>query len=96
MTRVMQAFDRLAEHGGCQFCVIHHTNKGGGVKGSTSIEGWADWIARLEQHTEQDEMKTLSLKTKLSGTVAPHTIRYWKSSDQRQSSIQLVETRATT
>jgi len=23
-----------------------HTNKGGGVKGSTSIEGWADWIAR--------------------------------------------------
>jgi len=93
MTKVMQAFDELAERGGCQVCVIHHTNKGGGVKGSTSIEGWADWIARLEQSAEQQEVKTLSLRTKLSGTVAPRTIRYWQSADQRQSSIQLVETR---
>ena len=89
----MQAFDQLAERGGCQFCVIHHTNKRGGVKDSTSIEGWADWIARLEQHAEQDDVKTLCIKTKSSGTVAPRMTRYWQSADQRQSSIQLVETR---
>jgi hypothetical protein len=93
MTRVMQSFDKLAQRGGCQVCVIHHTNKIGGVKGSTSIEGWADWIARLEQHPEQDDVKTLFLKTKLSGAVAPRTIQYSQSADQRQSSIQPLQMR---
>lgn len=44
MTRVMQRFDELAALSGAQVCVIGHTNKGGGVKGSTAIEGWADYV----------------------------------------------------
>ena len=93
MTKVMQRFDELARRGGCQVCVIHHTNKAGGVKGSTSIEGWADYIVRLEQSTEDDAVKTLFLKTKLSGSVVPRSIRYWQSEDHQQSRIQLVEMR---
>jgi KaiC/GvpD/RAD55 family RecA-like ATPase len=96
MTKVMQSFDELGRLAGCQVCVIHHTNKAGGVKGSTSIEGWADYIARLEQHPDDDAVKTLFLKTKLSGTVMPRTIRYWQSEDQKQSRIQLVEQRRST
>lgn len=93
MTKVMQRFDELALRGGCQVCVIHHTNKAGGVKGSTSIEGWADYIVRLEQNSEDDAVKTLFLKTKLSGSVVPRSIRYWQSDDHKQSRIQLVEMR---
>ena len=90
MTKVMQRFDELARRGACQVCVIHHTNKTGGVKGSTSIEGWADYIARLEQHPDDESVKTLFLKTKLSGAVVPRAIRYQQSPDHTQSRIQLV------
>jgi hypothetical protein len=93
MTKVMQRFDELGRVGGCQVCVIHHTNKVGGVKGSTAISGWADYIAMLEQHPDDESVKTLLLKTKLSGAVTPRTIRYWQSDDQKQSRIQLVEQR---
>ena len=91
MTKVMQRFDELAQRGGCQVCVIHHTNKAGGVKGSTAIEGWADYIVRLEENADDKAVKTLFLKTKLSGAVVPRSIRYWQSEDLTQSRIQLVE-----
>jgi len=88
MTRIMQRFDELARLASCQVCLIHHTNKSGGVKGSTAIEGWADWIACLEQSTDQEEVKTLFLRTKSSGAVIPRAIRYWQSQDQaRKMSI---------
>jgi hypothetical protein len=93
MTRVMQQFDELAKVGGCQVCVIHHTNKNGGVKGSTSIEGWADYIVRLEQSQDDEAVKILHLRTKSSGTVAPRTIRYSQSENQKQSRITLVQKR---
>jgi KaiC/GvpD/RAD55 family RecA-like ATPase len=90
MTRVMQRFDELAALSGAQVCVIGHTNKGGGVKGSTAIEGWADYVARLEQHEADDTMKTLYLKTKSRGSVTPRTLRYWQSEDESSSRISLV------
>ena len=93
MTQVMQKFDELGRLGGCQVCVIAHTNKSGDVKGSTSIAGWPDYIVRLEQHLDDEEVKILLLKTKLSGSVQPRTIRYWQSTDQTKSRIQLVEQR---
>jgi RecA-family ATPase len=46
MTKVMQRFDALAARAGCQVCVIHHTNKSGGVKGSTSIMGCSTMTTR--------------------------------------------------
>lgn len=94
MTKVMQKFDELAAKSGAQVCVIHHTNKAGGVKGSTSIDAWPDYIARLEQDVNDDTVKTLYLKTKLSGAVVPRTIRYWQSDDQKTSRLQLVQARA--
>jgi len=95
MTRIMQRFDELARLAGCQVCLIHHTNKAGGVKGSTSIEGWADWVARLEQNQDDEEVKTLFLRTKSSGAVIPRTIRYWQSQDQSESRLQVITTRYT-
>jgi hypothetical protein len=91
MTRVMQRFDELAAKSGSQVCVIHHTNKVGGVKGSTAIEGWADYIVRLEQSPEDDSTKTIHLKTKSMGSAVPRTIQYYQSDDQAVSRIQLVE-----
>jgi predicted ATP-dependent serine protease len=93
MTKVMQQFDELAARSGAQICVIHHTNKAGGVKGSTSIEGWADYIVRLEQSPDDDAVKTLYLKTKSIGAAVPRNIRYFQSDDQAVSRIQLVERR---
>lgn len=93
MTRVMQRFDEFAQRAGCQVCVIHHTNKVGGVKGSTAIEGWADYVVRLEQCRDDESVKTLFIKTKSSGTIPPRTIRYWQSGDQSESRIELVRQR---
>ena len=93
MTKVMQRFDELAARSGAQICVIHHTNKAGGVKGSTSIEGWADYIVRLEQSPDDEAVKTLYLKTKSSGASVPRTIRYYQSEDHAESRIQVVERR---
>jgi KaiC/GvpD/RAD55 family RecA-like ATPase len=93
MTRVMQRFDELAQRAGCQVCVIHHTNKAGGVKGSTAIEGWADYVVRLEQSPEDESVKRLFIKTKSSGTIPARTIRYWQSEDQSESRIGLVRQR---
>lgn len=93
MTRVMNCFDELRRLTGAQVCVIAHTNKQGGVKGSTAIEGWGDWVVRLEQNADDDSIKTLFLKTKLSGAVVPRTIRYSQSPDLTQSRIELVEMR---
>jgi len=94
MTRVMQRFDELAARSGAQVCVIHHTNKAGGVKGSTSIEGWADYIVRLEQSQDDEAVKTLYLKTKSTGSAVPRTIRYFQSEDQSTSRIELVVKRS--
>jgi KaiC/GvpD/RAD55 family RecA-like ATPase len=94
MTKVMQRFDELAARSGAQICVIHHTNKAGGVKGSTSIEGWADYIVRLEQNLDDDAVKTLYLKTKSTGSAVPRNIRYFQSDDQTVSRIALVQRRA--
>ena len=59
MTSLMKQFDKLAELSGSQVCVIHHSNKSGGVRGSSAIEGWADYIVRLEKdspgRTDQDD-----------------------------------------
>lgn len=90
MTRVMAKFDELAALSGAQICVIHHTNKAGGVKGSTSIAGWADYVVTLEQSLDEDAVKTIHLKTKSAGSVAPRDVRYHQSEDQTASRIQLL------
>ena len=61
------------------------------MKGSTAIEGWADYVARLEQHEGDDAVKTLYLKTKSRGSVAPRTLRYSQSEDETSSRITLVK-----
>lgn len=93
MTKVMQRFDDLAHMSGAQVCVIHHTNKEGGIKGSTSIEAWADYIIRLEPNADDDAIKTLHLRTKSSSSVPPRTLRYSQTDDKKQSRISLVEAR---
>lgn len=90
MSRVTRNLDTLAELSGAQICVIHHTNKAGKVKGSTSIEGWADYVVTLEQSLDDDAIKTIHLKTKSAGSAPPRDVRYVQSEDQTQSRIQLL------
>lgn len=90
MTRVMIKFDELAALSGAQICVIHHLARAGNVKGSTSIEGWADFICKLEQDAGDESIKTVTMKTKASGLIEPRTVKYWQSEDQKQSRILLV------
>ena len=89
MSLVMKKFDELAERSGAQICVIHHLNRAGGVKGSTSIEGWADYIVKLEGDPDDDKVKTLFLRTKASSGVAPRVLKYWQSEDYSESKILL-------
>jgi hypothetical protein len=91
MTRVMQRFDELAEKSGSQICVIHHTSKSGGIKGSTSIEAWADYVCRLEPDVGDESIKKLLLKTKSISAVEPRFMRYWQSPDESRSQIKLLE-----
>jgi hypothetical protein len=90
MTRVMKQFDELARESGAQICVIHHTSRSGGVKGSTSIEGWADYIFHLEQAPGDPDGKILSLRTKSGSAVDPLLIRYIQSPDQTTSEIRFI------
>lgn len=90
MTRVMMKFDELASLSGAQICVIHHLARAGNVKGSTSIEGWADFICKLDADATDQSIKTVSIRTKATGLVEPRTVRYWQSDDQNQSRIILV------
>jgi KaiC/GvpD/RAD55 family RecA-like ATPase len=89
MTRIMGRFDELARLSGAQVCVIHHTNKGGGSRGSSSIEGWADYIFRLEANAQDETLKTLYVRTKASSNPAPKYMRYWQSPDLKQSGINM-------
>lgn len=93
MTRVMQRFNLLAEMSGAQICVIGHTNKDGGVKGSTAIEGWPDWIVRLEAWEGTEDTKLLHVRTKSTGAIPSRMVRYWKSDDDAVSRIMLVQPR---
>ena len=91
MTRVMQRFDELAEKSGSQICVIHHTSKAGGIKGSTAIEAWADYVCRLEPDPCDESVKKLLLKTKSVSAVEPRFMQYWQSPDESMSRIKLLE-----
>jgi hypothetical protein len=90
MTQVMAKFDELAELSGAQVCVIHHASRAGNSRGSTSIEGWADFICKLEADTTDESIKTISIRTKATGLIEPRTLRYWQSPDRSQSRIMLV------
>jgi hypothetical protein len=90
MTKVMSRFDELSRLSGSDVCVIHHTNKGGGARGSSSIEGWADYIFRLEADVVDEALKTLHVRTKASGNVAPRQMRYMQSDDMKSSRIMMV------
>ena len=90
MTKVMERFDELARLSGSDVCVIHHTNKGGGSRGSSSIEGWADYVFRLEADAVDESLKTLHIRTKASGQPAPKQMRYEQDADMRSSRITLV------
>lgn len=90
MTKIMGRFDELARLSGSDVCVIHHTNKGGGARGSSSIEGWADYIFRLEADPVDEALKTLHVRTKASGNVAPRQMRYMQSEDLKSSRIMMV------
>ncbi len=90
MTKVMMKFDELAALSGAQICVIHHMSKGGTAKGSTSIEGWADFVCKLEQDPNDGAIKTISMKTKAKGLIPAKTVKYWQSDDETQSKIILV------
>ena len=90
MTKVMLQFDELARLSGAQICVIHHMARAGNVKGSTSIESWADFICKLEQDPGDDSVKTVLIKTKARGLIEPKTVKYWQSPDETESKIMLV------
>jgi hypothetical protein len=91
MTKVMLLFDELATLSGAQVCVIHHLGRTGNSRGSTTIEGWADFICKLEQDALDDSLKTVTIKTKSRGAIEPRTVKYWQSDDKEQSRILLVE-----
>lgn len=90
MTTVMRAFDELRTRSGAQVCVIHHSNATGEGRGASAIDGWADYIFRIDKEESDEELKTLSVRTKLGGTVAPKQMRYWQSDDEMVSRIALV------
>ena len=91
MTKVMIKFDELASLSGSQICVIHHLGRTGNSRGSTTIEGWADFICKLEQDPIDESLKTVTIKTKAQGLIAPRSVKYWQSDDKNQSRILLVE-----
>lgn len=91
MTKVMQQFDELNIMSGAQICVIHHTNKGGGIKGSTSIEGWADYVLNLQPDLDNPVIKHMEIKTKSSNTPRPKTFQFWQSDDMKISKINQVQ-----
>lgn len=90
MTKVMMKFDELAALSGAQICVIHHLSRAGNVMGSTAIEGWADFICKMEQDPNDDSLKTVTIKTKAKGLIAPKLVKYWQSEDEKESRIILV------
>jgi hypothetical protein len=90
MTKVMIKFDELASLSGAQICVIHHLGRTGNARGSTTIEGWADFICKLEQDPTDESLKTVTFKTKAKGLVTPRSVKYWQSDDESQSRIMLV------
>ena len=90
MTPVMNQFDELARRSGAQICVVHHSNTLGGVKGSTAIEGWADYVFMLEQSSDDPDNKVLRIKTKSSGSVNPLLVRYEQAPDMRESRIKFI------
>lgn len=94
MTKVMGRFDELSRLSGAHICVIHHTNKGGGARGSSSIEGWADYIFRIESDTQEETLKTLYVRTKASSNPQPRHMKYWQSPDLKQSGISMVRAAA--
>ena len=90
MTKVMIKFDELAALSGAQICVIHHLGRTGNSRGSTTIEGWADFICKLEQDPIDESLKTVTIKTKSRGSIEPRSVKYWQSDDKTQSRILLV------
>jgi KaiC/GvpD/RAD55 family RecA-like ATPase len=90
MTSIMAKFDELARLSGSDICVIHHTNKTGSARGSSSIEGWADYIFRLEADPTDEALKTLYVRTKASGNPAPKQMYYKQSDDMTESWITMV------
>ena len=90
MTKVMIKFDELAHLSGSQICVIHHLGRTGNSRGSTTIEGWADFICKLEQDPIDESLKTVTIKTKAQGSIEPRSVKYWQSDDKTQSRILLV------
>ncbi|GAA3758491.1 AAA family ATPase [Terriglobus aquaticus] len=90
MTKVMARFDELARLSGSQVCVIHHTNKGGGARGSSSIAGWADTIFRLESDESDERLKRLFVQTKFGSTPTPRLMRYVEDTAARSSRIEMV------
>jgi len=91
MTKIMLKFDELAQKSGAQVCVIHHSNAAGEGRGSSAIDGWADYIFRLENDLEDQALKKLSVRTKASGHVIPKIMRYKQSDDLLESRIELVQ-----
>jgi KaiC/GvpD/RAD55 family RecA-like ATPase len=91
MTKVMLKFDELAQLSGSQICVIHHSNAEGEGRGSTAIDGWADYIFRLENDLEDQALKKLSVRSKSSGHIVPKIMRYKQSDDMKESRIELVQ-----
>lgn len=90
MTKIMLKFDELSQKSGAQVCVIHHSNAEGEGRGSTAIDGWADYIFRLESDPDDQALKKLSVRTKASGHVIPKMMRYRQSDDMKESRIELV------
>lgn len=91
MTKVMLKFDELAQLSGAQVCVIHHSNAAGEGRGSSAIDGWADYIFRMESDPDDDSLKKLSVRTKASGHVIPKMMKYKQSDDLKESKIELVQ-----
>lgn len=90
MKIVMKSIEDIGKEAECQMCVIHHTREDGGVKGATSIEGWADYIFKLESDSQDETIKTLKMRTKSSAPIPEIRVRYTQSADLLESRIHLL------
>lgn len=90
MKIVMKSIEDIGKEAECQMCVIHHTREDGGVKGATSIEGWADYIFKLESDSQDETIKTLKMRTKSSAPIPEIRVRYTQSEDLTESRIRLL------
>ncbi|MBP0011300.1 AAA family ATPase [Roseofilum sp. Belize Diploria] len=68
---------RLAQECGCAFIVLHHANKGGGMRGTTAIHNTVDEVWQLAHRTERPNGEVvLSIEKSRSRGPAQYLLKY--------------------